>query len=115
MNQEVSWTWRDPDTNRLYNFTLIQENRNRSQARDICAARGDRLVKPNSELKNRFLKEKLRSLNPEAVWIGAMKNPNDGKWYYTDGSVVSFTNWAPGSVFNKAIIYISIILYGLIA
>ena len=82
-----------------------------SQARDICAARGDMLVKPNSELKNRFLKEKLRSLNPEAVWIGAMKNPNDGKWYYTDGSVVSFTNWAPGSVSIKQLsTYISYLM-----
>ena len=86
-----------------------------SQARDICAARGDMLVKPNSELKNRFLKKKLWSLNQKAVWIGAMQNSVGEKWYYTDGSVVSFTNWAPGSVFNKAIIYISIILYGLIA
>ena len=105
---------RDPDTNRLYNFTLIKENRNWTQARDYCSSRGDRLVQPDSELKNRFLKEKLQSLNLEGVWIGAMKNPNDGKWYYTDGSLVSFTNWASGSVFNKAINSISILLNGLI-
>ena len=89
---------RDPDTNRLYNFTLIQENRNWTQARDYCSSRGDRLVQPDSELKNRFLKEKLQNLNPkEGVWIGAMRNPNDSWWYYTDGSSSSFTNWAKGS------------------
>ena len=76
------------------------------EAKDVCTARGARLAQPDTQGKNQFLKEKLRSakglttngLTTHAgVWFGASRNPQDiNQWLYTDGSEVAFTSWSKG-------------------
>ena len=105
--KEISWTWTVPYTKRKYEFTLLAEGLNWFDAAGACAARGGRLVQPDSNLKSDNIKEKLSSLDEDVflssnreVWIGASYYPNGDpnfapQWplKYTDGSVLWFQDF----------------------
>ena len=78
----------------------MEEQLNWSDARDVCTARGERLAQPDTQGKNQFLAEKLRTaqgFTGDGVWFGASRNvQNINQWLYTDGSELAFTSWDSG-------------------
>ena len=75
----------------------MEEQLNWSDAKDACIARGERLAYPDTQGKNLFLMEKLRTaqgFTGDGVWFGASRNPlNISQWLYTDGSELAYTSW----------------------
>ena len=69
-------------------------------AKNACTARGEQLAQPETQGKNQFLTEKLRTaqgITGDGVWFGASRNPqNISQWQYTDGSELAYTSWASG-------------------
>ena len=72
------------------------------------------MVKPDSQDKNKFIKEKLDTIKKidssvvlggvsSDTWIGAKRNPaNQAQFLYTDGSAVqNFTPWGLGRAINS--------------
>ena len=95
-------------------FTFLCDKMPWAKAKETCTARGAQLVKPDSQDKNKFIKEKLETLKKtdssvdiggdnSDTWIGAKRNPADkAQFLYTDGSAVQgFTNWASGKATNS--------------
>ena len=66
------------------------------QACAYCNALGGDLVKINSAEENEFVLKLVRKKAPslKSVWIGMQWNSNAFYWY--DGSVPVYKNWAPG-------------------
>ena len=93
----LTWSWQDPNTNRQFNFTLVKERVNFTDARDACAAMGGRLAQPDSQPKNDEIVRGIVKFGGEVPFLGASKDPNGlNQWQYTDGSAVTFTDWRPG-------------------
>ena len=104
--QGVTWTWTNPETKRNHDFTLFEKELNWFDAKAFCAARGAKLVQPNSELKDLSIREKFKSISQTRdVWLGATQHPNGDpnetpgdQYLYTDGTTVGFTNFRPGKL-----------------
>ena len=107
--KNLTWTWIDPESvNTQKNwknitFILVQEKLNWFEAKDACASRDAILAKPDSPMKNAFIKDKLIGLNQDKVWFGASQHPYGDSnsnpqslWMYTDGTPLGFTDWAKG-------------------
>ena len=85
-----------------------------NKAKETCTSRGAHMVKPDSQDKNKFIKEKLDTIKKidssvvlggvsSDTWIGAKRNPaNQAQFLYTDGSAVqNFTPWGLGRAINS--------------
>ena len=62
-----------------------------NDARTACQEFGADLASIPDEATNTFLTTRTTSL----CWAGAYKD-SSGNWKWTDGSTLSYTNWAPG-------------------
>ena len=93
----LTWSWKDPDTNRQFNFTLVKDKLNWTDSRDSCSAMGARLAQPDSKPKNTEIVRGILDLGGWEPFFGASKDPNGlNQWQFTDGSAVNFTDWRPG-------------------
>ena len=90
-------------SNRMFNFTIVQQGMNWTEARDACTTLGARLVQPENPEKNEHIKKALRSKSARNHYFGASRYPNGDlnlpvtdQWTYTTGALVNFNNWGPG-------------------
>ncbi|XP_078614520.1 uncharacterized protein LOC144883770 isoform X1 [Branchiostoma floridae x Branchiostoma japonicum] len=72
MEQEVSWT----------------------DGHNICMQNGAHLVSIRNFMENMFIRSLIPSGITKIVWIG-LENVHKNKDWWTDGSRLSYTNWAP--------------------
>ncbi|CAG5114636.1 unnamed protein product, partial [Candidula unifasciata] len=72
------------------------------EARDRCWDLGGEMLSIESQETMDFIKKKLNSpelsWDREGIWLGASKK--SGKWKWTNGRLVNYTNWAPGQPSN---------------
>ena len=81
-------------------YGLSTESKSWADAKADCEAKGGYLVSINSAEEQEAV-EKLMSVNTNGNrWIGGYKE--DGLWQWTDGTVLGYTNWAPGEPNNSA-------------
>ena len=87
----------------MFDFTIVQQGMNWTEARDACTALGARLVQPDTPEKNNHIVEQLRSIGLRNYYFGASRYPNGDlnspvtdQWTYSNGSPVTFNNWGPG-------------------
>ena len=67
-------------------------------AEDICASKGAKLAQPETQAKNENIKTNLGNIKIQTRF-GARKGAN--QWQYTDGSALTYYNWAPGIALNS--------------
>ena len=91
--QEVTWTWTDPETKRVFDYTLVKKDVSWNEAQEFCTARGTRLAQPDSQMKSDNIRANIPTNSPQS-WFGARKVIN--QWQYTDGSTLTFTDWSQG-------------------
>jgi len=92
---DTTWTYEDPVTSRKLVFTLVQTESTWSEAKDACTDRGERLAQPDTEHKNDFLVEKLKTVSfggSDGIWFGASRNDQD-QLLYIDGSKIGYESW----------------------
>jgi len=79
-------------------FTLA----NWDSARLVCKAHGQHLAMIKDRLTLSVLRDKFGSKDKKMrMWIGGSDRSKTGAWKWTDGSMVSFTNWYPGEPNRK--------------
>ncbi|XP_070547978.1 C-type mannose receptor 2-like [Ptychodera flava] len=66
-----------------------------NEANFACEQLGSQLVTVHSEDINAFLVELTRNRGGP-FWIGLNDAAADGKWRWTDGSMLAYSNWSPG-------------------
>ena len=69
-----------------------------SQAQAYCGSLGAELVKINSEEENEFVLSLVRdeAASVKQVWIGLRWDSNGQDYFWSDGSVPVYKNWANG-------------------
>lgn len=89
-----------PTDAKLFNgkwYAVILEKVNWQAAQNRCKQQGGQLVVIHDEATLGFIK----SLTKLRVWLGATDEKVDGKWVWSDGKDMTFTNWAEGEPNNR--------------
>ncbi|KAL7976613.1 hypothetical protein Chor_008562, partial [Crotalus horridus] len=73
-----------------------EEKKNWSAARDHCKTLEGNLASIPNKAVQAFLTVHLKSASGD-TWIGLTDKNSEGRFLWTDGSGVYFTNWAKGS------------------
>ena len=86
-----------PDWLRLDNscFKAFTEKVNWFTAQRACQIFNSSLTSIHTGKENDFIRQRVVSSNDSSAWIGLNNLRNNTKFEWTDGSHVSFTNWAP--------------------
>ncbi|XP_053378750.1 C-type mannose receptor 2-like [Mercenaria mercenaria] len=72
-------------------------------AEEICHSRGGNLAYIRNTQEQAFLQGFLnRYSGDHAVWIGLTDHNSEGRFHWTSGAPVQFTNWVPGHLSNYA-------------
>ncbi len=74
-----------------------------NDAEKFCKERGGYLVRIESQEEQRFVVELLSRVQVESpqIWIGGSDQVDEGKWVFSNGSEMKYTNWNLGSPNNK--------------
>ena len=86
------WTY-FPGTKSCYR--VFNSAKTWDESKKECLKHNGDLAAVNSAFTNHF----LASLTQENSWIGATKD-SEGNWKWSDGSILSFTNWGSGQPNN---------------
>ena len=67
-----------------------------------CLSHGANLVSIHSLEEENFVKMLIRNFDPAEgrTWIGLSDAQKNGRWFWSDGSKISFTDWAAGQPDN---------------
>jgi hypothetical protein len=82
-------------------FELIKWNGTWDQAKADAENRGGRLACVKDAAANSIIYNQLVKEAKPAIFIGGERNNANGKWYWVDGTEISFNNWAPGQPDNS--------------
>lgn len=77
-----------------------------------CEAKGGHLATPDSPAKNDYVYSLIRDLGFDTAYFGLYRNPSDlNTWYWIDGTVAEYQNWAPGEPNNSGGEYYGMFYY----
>lgn len=82
-------------------FELIKWDWTWDQAKADAENRGGRLACIKDAITNSAVYNQLIKGTKFAVFIGGERSNATGKWYWVDGTEISFNNWAPGQPDNN--------------
>uniref|UniRef100_A0A3P9BJG9 C-type lectin domain-containing protein n=1 Tax=Maylandia zebra TaxID=106582 RepID=A0A3P9BJG9_9CICH len=73
-----------------------------SDAEFYCLSQGAHLVSIHNMEEENFVRSLIRNFDPaqRASWIGLSDVHREGRWMWSDGSVVGFVNWNTGEPNN---------------
>ncbi|EPB72939.1 lectin C-type domain protein [Ancylostoma ceylanicum] len=82
------------------NGRVFRSAKNFDDAENRCRQNGAHLVSIHNEVENQLVHNLTSSGHSVMCWegyvyIGFKKNFQTGDWYWTDGSKVDYTKWAP--------------------
>jgi len=80
---------------------LTDKGRSWTDSRAECQRAGGDLAKIETNEEWQFVKKDILSGVNSWVWLGGTDVQQEGKWLWTDGSPVSFTDWYPGRPTNR--------------
>ncbi|XP_070582574.1 macrophage mannose receptor 1-like [Erythrolamprus reginae] len=89
------WLWFNNKCFQIFGF-VEEEKKNWSDAREHCRNLGGNLASIPNKAVQAFLTVNLKSATGN-TWIGLNDKIWDGRFLWTDGSGIYFTNWAKGS------------------
>ncbi|XP_024001430.2 galactose-specific lectin nattectin-like, partial [Salvelinus sp. IW2-2015] len=66
-----------------------------ADAESYCVTQGANLASVHSEAEHQFIKILIKMFDPAEfyTWIGLSDIVKEGRWMWTDGSKVDFTDW----------------------
>ncbi|XP_047658898.1 macrophage mannose receptor 1-like isoform X2 [Tachysurus fulvidraco] len=76
---------------------LIKENLTWKEALIYCRNRHHDLVSVRSEEMQLWVKEVTQNASTEHVWLGLRHTCALGFWYWVNGEMICYQNWAPGN------------------
>lgn len=62
-------------------------------AEKICRNKGGHLVSVTSSSENGVVFDNIKNLTNERYWIGASDLQLEGKWSWSNGEIINYTNW----------------------
>ena len=65
-----------------------------------CREMGGRLAEAHSQAENEFLTKLVRGNGSDGVWLGATDEDQQDEWVWSDGTPLSYKNWAAGQPNN---------------
>ena len=77
-------------------YAVVLDKVHWQAAQDRCKQQGGQLVVIHDQATSDFIK----SLTKLRLWLGATDEEVDGKWIWSDGREMTFTNWAQGQPDN---------------
>ncbi|KAJ8267981.1 hypothetical protein COCON_G00131530 [Conger conger] len=87
--------------NELHCFKYVSEKKTWADAEMNCLLLGGNLASVWSEEDQKFqVKLQKQSGTVEPFWIGLSDVHKEGTWFWSDGTAVYYTNWAPGEPNN---------------
>lgn len=81
-------------------YKLFPEALNWHQAKTRCMEMGGCLADIRNKETNDFLVNFVRDKGVNGVWLGASDENHEGRWLWSDGSEMKYTNWAGGEPNN---------------
>ncbi|KAI7792227.1 hypothetical protein IRJ41_025976, partial [Triplophysa rosa] len=100
----VEGKWIDMSCSRTYTFVchedeliLIQENLSWTEAVTYCRENHVDLVSVDSQEIQLMVTEVLHQASSAEVWLGLRHSCSVGIWFWVNGEVVCYQNWAPGN------------------
>ncbi|KAK2817799.1 hypothetical protein Q7C36_021732 [Tachysurus vachellii] len=76
---------------------LIKENKTWKEALIYCRNHHHDLVSVRSEEMQLWVKEVTQNASTEHVWLGLRHTCALGFWYWVNGEMICYQNWAPGN------------------
>ncbi|KAK2817798.1 hypothetical protein Q7C36_021731 [Tachysurus vachellii] len=76
---------------------LIKENKTWKEALIYCRDHHHDLVSVRSEEMQLWVKEVTQNASTEHVWLGLRHTCALGFWYWVNGEMICYQNWAPGN------------------
>ena len=80
-----------------HRYFLFTASQTPNDAETYCNGLGGYLVRIQSAEEQRFVERLLVGIKAGQVWIGGSDQTVEGKWIFSDGSNMPYTNWAPRS------------------
>nr|QNH72454.1 toxin candidate TRINITY_DN20653_c5_g3_i1.p1 [Ceriantheomorphe brasiliensis] len=78
-------------------YYFSTEKKSWDDARQMCLEQHGDLASINTAQQQAFIDNQLKCLNNDIkFWIGANDKANEGTFVWSDGSTMSYTNWAAG-------------------
>ncbi|XP_033763786.1 C-type mannose receptor 2-like isoform X2 [Pecten maximus] len=79
-------------------ITFVSTKRSWNDANHACRSQGGLLVQITDRHMQDFVFEVLTSEHwaDTGVWIGATDDDTEGRWIWSDGSNITYSNWHPG-------------------
>ena len=75
-------------------FKLFTEQLAWHDAKKKCRQMGGRLAEVRSKEENKFITTLVRGSQSDGIWLGATDEAKFGDWVWSDGSTISYKNWA---------------------
>ncbi|WP_395742401.1 protein kinase domain-containing protein [Prosthecobacter sp.] len=82
-------------------YKLYAEHLDWHAAKTKCAAQKGRLAEVRSKEENDFLLKLAAGRAVDGLWLGATDEAREGRWIWSDGSPVSYSNWDTGQPNNS--------------
>nr|XP_055047844.1 macrophage mannose receptor 1-like [Misgurnus anguillicaudatus] len=104
VRMENQGQWNDAACNWSHTFVchedklvLINKSLSWSDALSYCRQNHVDLVSVDSEKIQRWVSELVKQASTRAVWMGLRHSCSVGLWFWVNGEMVCYQNWAPGN------------------
>jgi len=77
-----------------HRYKLYESTVPRHIAREQCRTMGGHLAQIESAEEQKFIEELLRPGEQKLYWVDGSDAAAEGEWTFSDGSKISYTNWA---------------------